>query len=238
MSGSPRFQVFFRTSKTFGKNPIPNINSKITYHSLLKSFRPEEIAVICDHASPRQRDYFMRHASCCYLSNLGNCGSFRLQAKLAASKHPADIYYFCEDDHLHLPEQKRYLAAGLEHFDIVSLYDHPDKYSLWNEHGLMRKVVATAAGHFAGTPSTVMTFALKRQTLLQHLDLMIQGPCTDPRLPFPKDHELFTALSQRGLLIGTALPGRSTHCEREGLSPYVDWQHYANSIVINTASPG
>lgn len=224
------FQVFFRTSRRFGKNPIPKTNSKITYFSLLKSFGHNEIAVIADNAAPRQQEYFMRTASCCYLTKLGNCGSFRLQIKLAAERHPADIYYFCEDDHLHLPQQKEYLEAGLAYFDFVSLYDHPDKYMQCNAHGLMRKIVATETGHFAGTPSTVMTFATRRETLLRCMDDFTKGPFTDPTLKFPKDHDLFAALSRQGFSIGSCLPGRSTHCEREGLSPYTDWSGYAERL--------
>lgn len=230
MKDNEQFQVFFRTSRIFGKHPIPEANSRITYRSLLKSFEPHEVAVIADNASPEQQNYFMQQASCCYLTKLGNCGSFRLQIKLATHVHTADIYYFCEDDHLHLPEQKQWLIAGLKHFDFVSLYDHPDKYAQWNEHGLMRKVLATPVGHFAGTPSTVMTFAIKRATLLKCIDFLTKSEHTNPKHSFPRDHQLFTELTQQGFTIGTCLPGRSTHCEREGLSPYTDWRSYAKSI--------
>jgi len=225
-----RFQVFFRTSKRFGKNPIEGANSRVTYRSLLESFEPRQIAIIADNASAEQQKYFMEHASCCYLTKLGNCGSFQLQIKLAINHHPADIYYFTEDDHLHLPQQKNYLAAGLEHFDFVSLYDHPDKYTLWQETGLMRKIVATKTAHFAGAPSTVMTFALKRENLLKCADFFLHGPYTQTHLPFPRDHEMFTDLLSQGFSLGTCLPGRSTHCVQEGLSPFVDWKSYINGL--------
>ena len=230
MNSNRRFQVFFRTSKTFGKYPIQEANSFITYRSLLESFDAKEIAVIADHASPEQQNYFMEHTECCYLTRRGNCGSFQLQIKLATERHPAEIYYFTEDDHLHLPQQKDYLEAGLEHFDFVSLYDHPDKYTLWEEQGLMRKIIATQAGHFAGSPSTVMTFALKRETLMRCADFFLNGPYTQARLPFPRDHEMFTDLLSQGFSLGTCLPGRSTHCERDGLSPYTDWIAYATAL--------
>ena len=172
----------------------------------------------------------MQHSECCYRTRRGNCGSFQLQVKLAAEMHPAEIYYFVEDDHLHLPQQKSYLLAGLEQFDFVSLYDHPDKYTLWQGQGLMRRIVATQAGHFAGAPSTVMTFALKRETLIRCIDFFLNGPHAQPHLPFPRDHEMFTDLLSQGFSLGTCLPGRSTHCERDGLSPYVDWIGYVKAL--------
>ena len=42
---------------------------------------------------------------------------------------------------------------------------------------------------------------------------------------------MFVALREEGFTLGTALPGRSTHCERELLSPYVDWSAYALSLA-------
>jgi len=235
MSETDTYQVFFRTSKTFGKDPIPEANSCITYKSLLQSFGRNEIVVIADNADIEQQTFFMQHSSCCYLTKLGNCGSFKLQVNLAIHRHAADIYYFAEDDHLHLPLQKHYISAGLEHFDIISLYDHPDKYTLWQQQGLMRKIVATKAGHFAGTPSTVMTFALRRKTLLECANLFLEGSYTDSTLTFPQDHQLFCELMSRGYSIGTSLPGRSTHCEKNGLSPYTDWAAYAKSLWAEDA---
>ena len=78
MSETDTYRVFFRTSKTFGKDPIPEANSCITYKSLLQSFGRNEIAVIADNADIQQQTFFMQHSSCCYLTKLGNCGSFKL----------------------------------------------------------------------------------------------------------------------------------------------------------------
>ena len=82
---------------------------------------------IADNATDEQSFFFARNAHHFYRSSKGNSGSFRLAVDLV-TLHPADIYYFVEDDRLHLPRQKSFLAAGLKCFDFVSLYDHPDKY--------------------------------------------------------------------------------------------------------------
>lgn len=199
------FSVFFRTSKQFGKNPITEANYYITYHSLLKSFGADEIIVIADNATTEQQTYFMQRAKYCYLTKLGNCGSFRLQVKLAMKIHAADIYYFVEDD-------------------------HPDKYMFSGYKGLMRKIVATEAGHFSGTPSTVMTFAITHNTLIKCYEFFLKSQYIRPGLKFPQDHQMFLDLIQQGYSIGTCLPGRSTHCEKEMLSPYFNWQEYAKQL--------
>ena len=224
------FCVFFRTSKVFGKYPIHSVDSRLTFSSLLESFSRSELVCIADNATEEQSCFFASNVYNFYRTNKGNSGSFRLAVDLV-ELHPADIYYFVEDDHLHLPDQKSYLAAGLQHFDFVSLYDHPDKYQRQCYPELKRQVLATSVGHFSSSPSTVMTFACKAETLHRAREILLDPVFTGKELRAPRDHQMFIALAEAGFTLGTALPGRSTHCERELLSPYVDWGNYALSLA-------
>jgi hypothetical protein len=144
--------------------------------------------------------------------------------------HPAKILYFVEDDHLHLPGQKEWLRQGLNHFDFVSLYDHPDKYLAPMYANLERKIILTPLGHFASAPSTVMTFACRDETLMSSAPTMLREQFTGTSLSWPNDHDLFIELISRGYTLGTSIPGRSTHCEANQLSPSVDWAHYLDSL--------
>ena len=209
---------------------MESVDSRLTFCSLLESFSLSEIISIADNASEEQCAFFAINSSNFYRTNKGNSGSFRLAVQLA-SLHPADIYYFVEDDHLHLPGQKAYLSAGLERFDFVSLYDHPDKYQSHCYPGLQRQVLATSVGHFSSSPSTVMTFACKAETLHRALDILLDPAFTGEALKVPRDHEMFIDLAKKGFTLGTSIPGRSTHCERQWLSPYVDWRAYARSLA-------
>ena len=224
------YAVFFRTSKVFGKFPIHSVDSRLTFYSLLESFSLSEVVCIADNATEEQSCFFSRNVHNFYRTSKGNSASFRLAVELA-ELHPADIYYFVEDDHLHLPDQKSYLAAGLEHFDFVSLYDHPDKYHHQCYPGLQRQVLATPIGHFSSSPSTVMTFACKAETLRRAREILLDPAFTGKELKAPRDHQMFIALAEAGFTLGTAIPGRSTHCERQLLSPYVDWANYAKSLA-------
>ena len=218
----------FRTSKVFGKSPIELVDSRLTFYSLLESFSPGSIC-IADNASEEQCLFFAENRIV-LLASKGNSGSFRLAIDLARL-HPADIYYFVEDDHLHLPDQKSYLSAGLDYFDFVSLYDHPDKYQSRCYPGLQRRVLATSVGHFSSSPSTVMTFACKAETLHRARDILLEPVFTGEALKVPRDHDMFIDLANKGFTLGTSIPGRSTHCERQWLSPYVDWRAYARSLA-------
>jgi len=228
-SGDLTYAVFFRTSKVFGKSPIESVDSRLTFCSLLESFSPSEVICIADNVSDEQGLFFAERSHGFYRTSKGNSGSFRLAIDLARL-HPADIYYFVEDDHLHMPDQKSYLAAGLEYFDFVSLYDHPDKYQSRYYPGLQRQVLATSVAHFASSPSTVMTFACLADTLHRARDILLDPAFTGEALKAPRDHDMFIDLANKGFTLGTSIPGRSTHCEHQWLSPYVDWSAYAHSL--------
>ena len=229
-SGDLTYSVFFRTSKAFGKSPIESVDSRLTYYSLLESFSPGEVICIADNASEEQRLFFAEKSISFYQTSKGNSGSFRLAIDLAPL-HPVDIYYFVEDDHLHLPDQKSYLAAGLEYFDFISIYDHPDKYQGQFYPGLQRQVLATAASHFASSPSTVMTFACKAETLCRARATLLDPAFTGEALKVPRDHDMFVDLGKKGFSLGASIPGRSTHCERQWPSPFVDCSAYACSLA-------
>ena len=231
------FTVFFRTSKAFGKQPIDAVDSRLTLLSLQESFSWHELVCIADNASPEQALFFAGHCHSFYCTRKGNCGSFRLAVALA-ELHPADVFYFVEDDHLHLPDQKRYLLAGLQHFDFVSLYDHPDKYMDPAYQGLQRRLVATPFGHFASAPSTVMTFACRGEMLSRAAPILLDPRFTGDALRVPRDHAMFLALAEQGFSLGTSLPGRTTHCERHWLSPYVDWVGYAHALAQRHSGVG
>ena len=223
------FTVFFRTSRRCGKNPFASVDSSLTLKSLLKSFEESEIVCICDNVTDLQYEYFASLLPCVYRTFRGNCGSFRLALRLA-SLHPAKIFYFVEDDHLHLPGQKEWLRQGLNYFDFVSLYDHPDKYFAPMYANLERKIILTPLGHFASAPSTVMTFACRDETLMSSAPTMLREKFTGTSLSWPNDHDLFMELISRGYTLGTSIPGRSTHCEANLLSPSVDWDQYLDSL--------
>jgi hypothetical protein len=222
---SETFRVFFRTSKKFGKNPPPEASDVITYKSLLRSFSPNEIVVICDNCTENQVAYFKTVNPFVYTTSFGNCGSFKYQLGLT-DIFPADIFYFVESDHLHLPQQKEWISTGLKHFKLVSLYDHPDKYFWPVYNDLKRKIIVSNTGYWASTPSTVMTFATRKDTLKEIKNILVSDEYNDSNFTCPRDHDMFVHLNEKGYTLGTPLPGRSTHLDIGGHSPYINWANY------------
>ena len=144
--------------------------------------------------------------------------------------HRAQYCYFVEDDHLHLPGQKEWIREGLKYYDFVSMYDHPDKYSESFYPDLLRSIKLTSLGHFASTPSTVMTFSCKFKTLFQVYSIFVDNKFTSVKLSCPRDHALFLEIQRFGYTLGAPIPGRSTHCHKDYLSPCVDWLAYLKSL--------
>jgi len=133
------------------------------------------------------------------------------------------IIYFLEDDYIHRPGWDKILIDGFNlPVDYVTLYDHGDKYQEMYKD-FMTKVLHTELSHWIPTPSTTNTFATKFKTLKE--DYIIQKKWSVGYEP-SADHAKFIELSQRKRILISALPGYSTHCQKEFLSPCINWEKY------------
>lgn len=133
------------------------------------------------------------------------------------------IIYFLEDDYVHLPEWDKVLIDGFTlpvHY--VTLYDHGDKYQEMYKN-FMTKVLATKYSHWMPTPSTTNTFAVRFKTLKE--DKEIHKHFSIGFEP-SADHGKFLELHKRGRNLISSIPGYSTHCHKEFLSPCIDWSKY------------
>lgn len=220
-----KFQVYFRTSRSFGKNCLSGFDEFICLESLLKSFSKSEIYIIIDNGRDDQEKYYKDNGFKYEVTSLGNCKSFVYQVKLA-EQSDADVIYFVESDHYHLEKQKEYILDGLDHFDVVSLYDHPDKYHSEMYNNLLVKLYSGKYCHWRTTPSTVMTFAFKKENLLKIKPFITDPLYVGEHLRAPEDHMMFLNMWKNNISLGTCLPGRSTHLEQKDISPYVDWKIY------------
>jgi hypothetical protein len=73
------------------------------------------------------------------------------------------------------------------------------------------------------TPSTTNTFATKYSNLIN--DIEIHNKYSTGVEP-SADHYKFLELSQRGRILISSIPGYSTHCQNDLLSPCIDWKSY------------
>jgi hypothetical protein len=147
-----------------------------------------------------------------------------------------DIVYICEDDYVHRPGWPQVLREGLELFDYVTLYDHPDKYpgNPTQVDEVMRTVPAIQVSpttHWRTACSTTNTVACLASTLLADLPVH-KFFCTLSHVKV--DHEQFLQLWMRGRTLGSCMPSVSTHCMTSHMAPLIDWKQ----VVQNTRYGG
>ncbi len=133
------------------------------------------------------------------------------------------ILYFVEDDFYHKPGWTNILKEGFEYIgaDYITLYDHADKYFLPMYEDLQSKIIVTPSIHWRTTPSTTNTYAMLSQTFKKHYS--IHKEYCDLQRGFTRDHDKFIRLWNEGSNLISCIPGYSTHCETEYLSPTINW---------------
>lgn len=136
---------------------------------------------------------------------------------LSKGHNDEDIIYILEDDYLHKKGWEKIMLEGFDELDarMLTLYDHPDKYNGKSYEFLQSSVKRTTSTHWRTTPSTTNTFAFKFEVLKAHADIFKSHWL---------DHEKFLNLWSRGIAFYSVLPGYSTHCLKNCLSPGTDWE--------------
>ncbi len=155
-----------------------------------------------------------------FIKGGSDINSFLITMSLARSLPvpDSDLIYFLENDYLH---QHGWVSKVLElynsphQFDIVSLYDHKDKYILPMYHDLQSRLLLSHSHHWRTAPSSCASFIVSKAELERDFDIWASGKT---------DYHFFTQLTQkRGRVLLTPIPGLSTHSMEGYLSPSVDW---------------
>lgn len=125
-----RYLLYRISSKSFEKPRVEGISKIDSLQNLLATFPDWKMICIADNCESGVLDLlkgFDFHAL--HITSLGHNGSFFHQVTIATQTLDDDDYvYLIEDDYLHREGAQHALEEGLQHFDYVTLYDHPDKY--------------------------------------------------------------------------------------------------------------
>lgn len=238
-----------KTTDSNGNNIIKTKPDYITKKGCLKNFINvfgiDNLYIIADNVSDNTYEFiksFNIDNNHIFRTNFGNgAASFRKALSISLQQfNDNDYVYFVEDDYLHLNNSNKILLEGLDIFDYVTLYDHPDKYisagttknkitgnPLISDNSEETRVYLTENTHWKLTNSSTMTFACKVSVLKQDLKIILEFVKTD----FPYDFNMFCNLiniNKRKL--GSSIPGMSTHGESIYLTPLVNWDSIGNSI--------
>ena len=137
------------------------------------------------------------------------------------------IIYFLEDDYLHRPGWCDILLEGFSinpHY--VTLYD----FDFFLAKGYLSEIFTTPSSHWRAVPATTNTFACKYKTLIEDLEIhkkySIQGVKEKEGFYFSKDYDKFWELQQQHRYVISSMPGWSTHCDTNHLSPVINWEQY------------
>lgn len=135
-----------------------------------------------------------------------------------------DIIYFLEDDYFHKKNWTNILREGFKfiNVDYITLYDHNDKYWYPMYENLMTKVICTENVHWKTIPNTTNTYACLAKTFKN--DYHIHEVYCDLSKGYTRDFDKFAHLTNEGKTLINPLPGYSTHCENEYMSPVVKWE--------------
>jgi hypothetical protein len=143
-----------------------------------------------------------------------------------ADKLDGDWIYFVEDDYLHCPDAARVFVEGASRFDLITLYDHPDRYTRTDDITQARESLAlTPSCHWRTAESTCMTYGISRAKWKYVREIARRHGAGDRS--FFK--ELITGMDLR---LWTPIPARSTHCYKGYMSPMVDWDKIAEGVKI------
>ena len=133
-----------------------------------------------------------------------------------------EIIYFLEDDYLH---RAGWVSALREGFglpvDYITLYDHRDKYFFPMYSKTQCQLFHTESVHWRTTISTTNSYAMLAKTFRKHYDIHKQF---SENTTYSKDHDKFVKLWKVGSNLISSVPGYSTHCEINYLSPTIDWE--------------
>lgn len=252
--------VLFRiSSKGYPKVKVENINKFDSLNNLTRIFKGWEFICVADNCdndliTRLKTDY---HFDQLIETSLGNPGSFwKLYAIALGFANDEDVFYFAEDDYLHLPGSQEAILEGLEYFDYVTLYDHPDKYKLSdvplnpyakkNRYSESTEIVKGGHHIWRTSNSTTMTFAVKGRVLKEDADIWsitelkkrdfdFDNFCiiTKQKLIFKSRYlrQLFRRskfISKPRRYLGICMPGLSLHLEQGYLQAHDEKRFLSN----------
>ena len=235
-------RIIFRTSSHKHKKVKLKITPFECLKNIKKIFKKTPITVVGDNLSNSCAAKYKKIVGVKNFIEINvknNSKSFRFCIDLALNfqksknfkkvSNENELIYFVENDYIHARNSKKNLIDGFSlNAHYVSLYDHPDRYT--NIEKLIdfrqvldnpsRKVLLGKYSHWATAPSTTCTFAVKKKTLLEDYEFFKKMCKRD----IPRDHIIFTKLTNKGRLLITPIPSFSTHIETDYIAPLVNWK--------------
>ena len=163
------------------------------------------------------------------------CDSFLKTLEIIQSKNLSDdtIVYLLEDDYLHRPGWSEVMLEGFEiNSHYLTLYD----FDFFIAKGWLCEIFTTPSSHWRAVPATTNTFACKYKTLIEDIEIQkeysIYGIREMDEYSYSRDYNKFWELQKQERYLISPMPGWSTHCDANHISPIIDWKKVVNETYI------
>jgi hypothetical protein len=163
------------------------------------------------------------------------CDSFLATLDIIQSLNFEDeqIIYLLEDDYLHRSGWSNIMLEGFAiNSHYLTLYD----FDFFIAKGYLCEIFTTPSSHWRAVPATTNTFACKYKTLMEDLEVhqkhSINGVKEIEGFHFSKDYDKFWELQKQERYLISPMPGWSTHCDENHISPIIDWRKIMNETYI------
>ena len=163
------------------------------------------------------------------------CDSFLKTLEIIQSKNLSDdtIVYLLEDDYLHRPGWSEVMLEGFEiNSHYLTLYD----FDFFIAKGWLCEIFTTPSSHWRAVPATTNTFACKYKTLIEDMEIQkeysIYGIREMDEYSYSRDYNKFWELQKQERYLISPMPGWSTHCDENHISPIIDWKKVMNDTYI------
>ena len=163
------------------------------------------------------------------------CDSFLQTLDTIQSRNFEDeqIIYLLEDDYLHRSGWSEVMLEGFEiNSHYLTLYD----FDFFIAKGYLCEIFTTPSSHWRAVPATTQTFACRYKTLIEDLEIhqnySINGVKEQEGFHFSKDYDKFWELQKQERYLISPMPGWSTHCDANHISPIIDWKKVVNETYI------
>jgi hypothetical protein len=163
------------------------------------------------------------------------CDSFLKTLEIIQSKNLSDdtIVYLLEDDYLHRPGWSEIMLEG---FEINSYYLTLYDFDFFIAKGWLCEIFTTPSSHWRAVPATTNTFACKYKTLIEDIEIQkeysIYGIREMDEYSYSRDYNKFWELQKQERYLISPMPGWSTHCDENHISPIIDWKKVMNDTYI------
>ena len=163
------------------------------------------------------------------------CDSFLKTLEIIQSRNLSDdtIVYLLEDDYLHRPGWSEVMLEGFEiNSHYLTLYD----FDFFIAKGWLCEIFTTPSSHWRAVPATTNTFACKYKTLIEDMEIQkeysIYGIREMDEYSYSRDYNKFWELQKQERYLISPMPGWSTHCDENHISPVIDWKKIMNETYI------